>query len=328
MWKKPLSDSAHFVPLHLDSSGGPGGSGLRPYAPALSLDAQFSLRATQSGGTLTQGMVPFTITDDYSQMAAGMLRATQAPSWTQTQDMAGISGGGGGGDARMKPSAVMDVYGAATQANEESQFPNMMESQQTGFAIGAGTQLGSQMGTQGGVSRNAMAPPPPRRRHMAKGSSSGGRGAAPNMSLEQMRRRNMVSAASKQARSRRVALYRTYRDGELPDIQAFTAKELLQPLQGLVLHDAALARIAFAWLFAEVHQRADGRTKEQLSASLNRLLADAPDDTAVVMFRFRFRFVVSSAASLCSACGTAFPLSTNFFKVGSQDLAFGFSKKI
>jgi len=283
---------------------------MRPYAPALSLDAQFSLRASQMGRTLTQGgMVPFTITDDYSQMAAGMLRATQAPSWTQTQDMTG--GGGVSGGARRK-SAVMDVYGAATQANEGSSqyFSNVMDSQQ-GFAMGTdGTQIiGSQMGTQGGVAgaSNKMAPPPPRRRHMAKGSSSSGsssgRGSAPNMSLEQMRRRSMVSAASKQARSRRVALYRTYRDGELPDIQAFTAKEVLQPLQGLVLHDAGLARIAFVWLFAEVHQRADAKTKGQLSASLNRLLADAPDDTAVVRtlnsFFFRCCFVFFSGFLNC-----------------------------
>jgi hypothetical protein len=194
------------------------------------LDAQFSLRASQSG---SQGFVPFTLTDDFSQMAAGMLRATQAAVWTQTQ-----GAGGGGSDG------PTDVYGAASQASALTQRASLGgTSQSQGGTQGGWTAAG---GTQSGTQRSSMAPPPPRHRHTAKGGSASGAG------LEQLRRRSLAEAASKRARGRRVALYRTYRDGELPDIEAFSALELLRPLQALVLRDASLARTCFAWLFAEV----------------------------------------------------------------------------
>ena len=48
-------------------------------------------------------------------------------------------------------------------------------------------------------------------------------------------------------RRRPVVLYRRYREGELPDIQ-IPLKDVLRPLQGLCLRDAALARQVGGWV--------------------------------------------------------------------------------
>jgi hypothetical protein len=52
----------------------------------------------------------------------------------------------------------------------------------------------------------------------------------------------MTGSASKAARHRRVSLYRSYRDGELPDIESLSPRDLLRPLQHLALLDGAIAR--------------------------------------------------------------------------------------
>ena len=44
-----------------------------------------------------------------------------------------------------------------------------------------------------------------------------------------------------------MVLYRRYREGELPDIQ-IPLKDVLRPLQGLCLRDAALARQVGGWV--------------------------------------------------------------------------------
>ena len=86
-----------------------------------------------------------------------------------------------------------------------------------------------------------------------------------------------------------MAQYRSYRDGELPDIQSFSVKELVGPLLPLVLVDAPLARTVFSWLFEALYKDSDtangsdpkaagkaavggaaGATRQRLSDALQR----------------------------------------------------------
>ena len=69
-------------------------------------------------------------------------------------------------------------------------------------------------------------------RHGADGGGESGRGGS-NLAALRARAR----AASQAGRAQSVAAYRSYRKGELPDVQ-ISATDLLAPLQALVHHDA------------------------------------------------------------------------------------------
>lgn len=102
--------------------------------------------------------------------------------------------------------------------------------------------------------------------------------------VEAQRRRNMSTQASSSARKRKVSLLRSYRDGELPDIQALSVSEIIRPLQALILKDAPLARIAFSWLFTEVFQiqAAFPGAQKEMGHVLERMLKEASLQTDLV----------------------------------------------
>jgi DNA-dependent protein kinase catalytic subunit len=61
----------------------------------------------------------------------------------------------------------------------------------------------------------------------------------------------LLEKAQREARSRKVTLYRSYREGELPDIE-IKHKELLSPLQSLAQKDADIARHLFTVVVSEL----------------------------------------------------------------------------
>ena len=59
--------------------------------------------------------------------------------------------------------------------------------------------------------------------------------------------------ASQVARASAVVRYRTYRIGELPDIQ-ISLKDVIAPMVALVHHDPLIAKLMFAQLFASIRE--------------------------------------------------------------------------
>ena len=213
----------------------------RPMVPAFSLESQLlsSLSASQQHGDVH---LPDSITDDV--IGAGLLRATAAADWSQTQ------------------GALGDVYGAATQAGDH------------GHATLSG---GSQFTQQFAV--GAMPPPLARRRranHAQGGSSSG------SATGEQARRRESTAAAARAARARKVVIYRSYRDGELPDIEGLAPRDVLRPLSHLCLLDENLASIMFSFIFNNLYLREAPLQRQNLAHSLQTMLQQSPGETSLV----------------------------------------------
>ena len=197
--------SGAFTPLRLSR-----GLALhRPMEPALSLGSQMALFSQ------TQGMhgrsLPETLTDDVSQIAPGLLKATQQYNWTQTQHGGGGTGTGTGSQALLasqagsfRASDFGSVFDAPTQMSQGVVF---------------GVQLQGAFNV--GVGKGAMPPPPARRRRQA--------GSGFSADLDQLRRRTVSAEQSKAARKRRVAIYRSYRDGERPPVMPLQARRELDP---------------------------------------------------------------------------------------------------
>ena len=207
--------------------------------PAAS-SASFSMRpwGSQQGGSSQDG--------GGSSQYGGPLRATQSQrlfSQTQTQ-----GGGADGGAAAVflstyssQSTAAASVLWAVGVKRAVAQVPRFEESP-AASQITPGSQSQSQSQTAGLAATPSMG----KRFKLSTAARSEATGARAG---DVMRAR--ARAASGTARSALVAAFRSYRKGELPDIQ-IGARDLLAPLQALVHHDSLVAKLTFGQLYTAV----------------------------------------------------------------------------
>jgi DNA-PKcs, CC5 len=254
--------------MHIDTDASSSGSSLSeafsvaPMTPLFSLASQAAsqLSDSSSGHAFASWG---TLALDVSKRERGMLRATQDYKWTQTL--------AAGGDSSQAAESRM-VFG--TQAADT---------------------------TTAAAAARAMAPPPPRRPRVggrqtavaAGGEGSQAAGAAVAVAgplgtqQQQLARRRRQRGAQQQ---RKVVLYRTYRKGELPDIE-IQLQDILRPLQHLALRDRQTARLLFEKLFGGIFSSSSSSNssssisssvQKQLATALQSVLASAKHDTELV----------------------------------------------
>lgn len=226
---------------------------------------------------------------DVDERKAGMVRATQAYLWSQTQG----------------PGGERWAAGSTQHMGFLSQIPSKMLAGPTGSS----------------ASQSAMPPPPPRLptkgprgvrfqgrsgeggvgkrfRESAEGSVSS---LAPGESHAMQRRVAARRQREKKAsRAKRAVIYRKYRDGELPDIQ-IKLGDVLRPLQHLSMLDGGIAREVFVQIFKGVyaelgsgpsfpsHDREDdelealeGTGRRAVALLLQRMLSASKTETGIV----------------------------------------------
>ncbi|CAM9285642.1 unnamed protein product [Discosporangium mesarthrocarpum] len=250
-----------------------GGIDVRPMEPVFSF---ISLSQNRGGeGPVNHPPSYGTLASDVDERQAGVVRATQAYLWSQTQ---GAAGGGLGmrGDGTQ---AVVEGQGGARNMGGEGapvggRRPAMFPSQ---------TQTRMLAPRRTGMTQNAMGPPAPRPpgssgqtlrmsrpSQMGMGSQEGGVGhrfrktlsgsvstLTPGESHGLQKRRAAKLERAKAARARRSVIYRKYRDGELPDIQ-INLGDILRPLQHLAMLDGPVAREVFVRIFQAIYAGFDG----------------------------------------------------------------------
>jgi DNA-PKcs, CC5 len=266
LFERGLEDCV-LEPMHIDTDATSSGSSLSaalsvaPMTPLFSLASQAASQLSDSSSSSSRALASWgTLALDVSKRERGMLRATQDYKWTQTL-AAGSSDSSQAAESRM-------VFG--TQAAD------------TTAAVTAA---------------RAMAPPPPRRPRVGgrqTAVAAGGEGsqaagavvavAGPLGSQQQAVRRRRQRGAQQQ---RKVVLYRTYRKGELPDIE-IQLQDILRPLQHLALRDRQTARLLFEKLFGGIFSssssssNSNNSVQKQLATALQSVLASAKHDTELV----------------------------------------------
>ena len=156
---------------------------------------------------------------------AGYLRATQAAMFTQTQENPlGVAGANLSTYSSQGDGVALFAVGAAPAARPP--VPTFDEAPQ-GPAVGRGSSLVGRRFRPGG-------------------------GADFDSVRSAVRKRALENAAS--GRAATVTRYRTYRIGELPDIQ-ISARDILAPLGSLLHHDPLVAKLMFARLYAAVREQ-------------------------------------------------------------------------
>ncbi|CAM9393405.1 unnamed protein product, partial [Phaeothamnion confervicola] len=310
---QPLAEM-RFTDMPLGALGAAGNFDLRPMTPIFSMASQCVVTGGASGGEdndfRQSGPLAATLSMDpmgslaalQAPRGAGMLRATQDWTYTQTQQGSGFGGLGSGS--------------AGGMTSQTQRIPATGRGDRFSGGGGGGGG-GGRFGTlaPGVGSQCSMLPPPPRAPAGARAAETAMQGPAASQRFgrERLNRRGAWTAAAsgsqklatqsferrrlqrereqRGARQRRIVLYRKYRDGELPDIQ-IPRSDLIRPLQHLATQDGQMARQTFALLFGAVFKavgkpemagRCDPAVeRRRLAASLRAMLAAAKHQTDLV----------------------------------------------
>jgi hypothetical protein len=306
-----LERTSQVIADQLASQSQSGGAGFTP--SSLNIAVSQGYLASQ-GGTQSE--------DAYSQRRGGMIRGTQQLSWTQTQLGPGEGGprttaqavGAPGAGERLRAGAFVDT--SSTQflgIGMGGSLATLPVTQRTASASvsadGAGAAAASSqaMGPPVGLpSRYVTTQRVPIRfsRKMKGAEESAGADAAGSSLVSRAAKYAAVAAVQaggKMARDLkeqerrsggkgRVVVYRTYRQGELPDI-AISLSDLLQPLQSLCLLDDAAAGL----VFGDLH---DALYKQHLEQSAAEAVNTMCGDLRAMLQASRGAGVVSG--SLCA----------------------------
>jgi DNA-PKcs, CC5 len=269
LFERGLEDCV-LEPMHIDTDASSGGSlsaafSVAPMTPLFSLASQAASQLSDSSSSGHALASWGTLALDVSKRERGMLRATQDYKWTQT----------------------LAAGGDSSQAAESR------------------IVFGTQADTTTAAAARAMAPPPPRRPRVGGRQTAvvaGGEGSQAAVGAvvavagplgsqqQQLARRRRQRGAQQQ---RKVVLYRTYRKGELPDIE-IQLQDILRPLQHLALRDRQTARLLFEKLFGGIFSSSSSNSsssnsnsssssvQKQLATALQSVLGSAKHDTELV----------------------------------------------
>ncbi|KAJ3219137.1 hypothetical protein HDU67_002470 [Dinochytrium kinnereticum] len=149
----------------------------------------------------------------------GGVRATQDMIWTPTQDLS--------------PSLARQIYTLSTP--EFDRMPSISKARET---------------RSGGTAPKLLRP-----LRFSKSQEDDSRFYYADEADRRKKRQRKMIEQQKQARERKVTLFRKYREGELPDIE-IKYKDVILPLRALIGRDTDIAMTLFASLFTEIHSRA------------------------------------------------------------------------
>lgn len=289
LFKKGLA-ACEFVDMKV--AGEAGALDVRPMEPVFSfasLQSQHLEAEGERGYNVHTSSYYGTQSTDVDERRAGMVRATQAYLWSQTQGPGGERWAAGStqhmGFLSQIPSRML--AGATGSSASQSAMPPPPPRLPTRGSRGVGFQGRS---GEGGVGK--------RFRESAEGSvSSLAQGESHAMQRRVAARRLREKKAS---RAKRAVIYRKYRDGELPDIQ-IKLGDVLRPLQHLSMLDGGIAREVFVQIFKGVyaklgsgpsfpsHDREDderealeGTGRRAVALLLQRMLSASKTETGVV----------------------------------------------
>ena len=205
LWKKPLDDIV-FTQLDLSNNSH---SMPRPMAPQFSFERTSQISQSQDASGILEPLGTQTVDNSQHRAGDGFLRATQDNHWTQTQQVFGIaatqeyfgSSRASGDAVSAAPAAALlgsQQHGGANNAAPPSQSAG---SGRLLFSIGSSTAASSTM------------PPPTSRARNGRGGGGGRQRFATTANTDSLaqgiqRRRGMAAHRTKQARKKKVLLYR------------------------------------------------------------------------------------------------------------------------
>ena len=244
LFKKPLQEGLKFTAVHAVPTSASSSAAMRPWGSQFFSQSQDGSDGS-FGGPLRATQSQLLFSQTQTQAGGA---ANAIPSTYSTQDEGSGVAWGASGAARMKPPVPL--------------FPPSA--------------------TQGAGSQGSESAPLMGKRFKASSSARRAEAAGDRAAVAAMRLRAL--AASNEKRGTTVAAFRTYRTGELPDIQ-ICPRDLLLPLRALVQHDTLVAKLTFTQLFrtAQAEQLChDPQAMERLHAGVVELLRGGQGGTAFV----------------------------------------------
>jgi DNA-binding transcriptional regulator YhcF (GntR family) len=232
LFERPLAASAQFTSMNLNSSGTTTSS--KASFQPVKLTPLFSLERKANSQLLTPIDQSFLFGNSlsqstaFSQVGSGFIRGTQEYSWTQTQDT-------------MMPEHRADILtgrkGALLSTQCVIAFPRTVTQDKTGV-----TASQTQNPTAG-ESKYAVVTQQLVSRRFKQIS-----GVRSKPSFAYFKQDIMTFKTNQRQHQKRLMTYRSYRDGELPDI-AIALSDIIKPLQLLSLRDSTVASNVISALF-------------------------------------------------------------------------------
>lgn len=248
LFKRGLA-ACEFVDMKV--AGEAGTLDVRPMEPVFSFVSLQSQQLEEEGERGYNGGTSSyygTQSTDVDERKAGMVRATQAYLWSQTQGPGGERWAAGStphvGFLSQIPSRMLAGPTGSSASQSAMPPPPPRLPTKGAWRSKGGVRIGFQgQSGEGGVGK--------RFRESAEGSVSS---LAPGESHAMQRRVAAKRQREKASRTKRAVIYRKYRDGELPDIQ-IKLGDVLRPLQHLSMLDGGIAREVFVQIFKSVYAK-------------------------------------------------------------------------
>ncbi|XP_030758783.1 DNA-dependent protein kinase catalytic subunit-like [Sitophilus oryzae] len=135
-----------------------------------------------------------------------------------------------------------------------------------------------------------------------------------NRAVKEQIRKTIKRTESVKERESRVTIYRSYRKGDLPDIQ-ITLGSMIKPLQMLILHDGELSKQFFLVMFKVLMEKVEGNNRDFVDTLFNKIKYIFDNSTQLnanlfatlldisLMSKDKFRLDPNSISTVCQQSG-------------------------